>query len=499
MAISTAVDAGAVARVLGIKTAFKDLRTNSILNLPQRIAIVGQGSTTATYATTKVQFTDAVAVGNAVGFGSPLHLVSQQLFPVNGDGIGTLDATFYPLAASDGGSDAADGDITPSGTPTVAASFLVRINEIDSESFIIPVSATVAAIVTLITDAINAILPIPMIATDSTTVCDVTSKWEGESANDLFIEIIGPTDAGVSFAITQPVGGSGNPDVTTALDQVGNIWESMMINCLDTADSTALTAYSDFGEGRYGALVRKPLIVFSGQNVASVATATTVPDGRKTDRVNCQLVAPGSNNLPFVIAARQVARIAVLASNNPPHDYGSQDATGLVPGTDAEQWDYVERDDAVKKGSSTIEVKDGVINISDVVTFFHPDGDPIPAYRYVVDIVRIQNILFNLDLIFATKEWDGAPLIPDSQATNNPAAKKPKSAVSAISTVIDNLALAAIISDPEAVKASIQAQISSTNPKRLDIAFTAQLSGNTNIKSIDFNFGFFFGTTAVIV
>ena len=81
-----------------------------------------------------------------------------------------------------------------------------------------------------------------------------------------------------------------------------------------------------------------------------------------------------------------MARIASRANNNPPFDYGSLDASGLIPGTDGEQWTYAQRDQAVKGGSSTVEVKDGVVNISDVVTFYHPTNDPLPAYRFVVDI-----------------------------------------------------------------------------------------------------------------
>jgi len=199
-----------------------------------------------------------------------------------------------------------------------------------------------------------------------------------------------------------------------------------------------------------------------------------------------------------MVAARQLARIVKVANNNPPQDYGSQNATGLTPGTDGEQWTYIDRDVAIKKGSSSIEVKDSVINIADVVTFFHPTGDPTPAYRFVVDIVKLQNIIFNLDLIFATAEWDGAPLIPDNQPTVNRTAKKPKSAKAAVAALTDSLALNAFISDGKAAKDSIVAEISATNPKRLDLSVTYQLSGNTNIISVDLNFGFFFGTTSVV-
>jgi len=97
MPISSAIDATAVARVLGIKTIFQDLRGGGILFLPQRIAIVGQGNTAATYSTVKFQITSAPQAGERYGFGSPIHLAARQLLPVNGDGVGTLPVTVYPL------------------------------------------------------------------------------------------------------------------------------------------------------------------------------------------------------------------------------------------------------------------------------------------------------------------------------------------------------------------------------------------------------------------
>lgn len=501
MALSSAVDASAVARVLGIETIFKDLRGGEIVYLPQRIAVVGQGATAATYATTKAQVTSAFEVGTTYGFGSPLHLAVQQLFPINGDGVGTIPVTVYPLD-DDGSGVASAGDITPGGAQTEAASYKIKVNDIDSESFVISAGDTVATIITAMAAAVNAVLDMPVIATDATpgssTTLDIASKWKGASANDIFIEVEGSTTAGTTFAITQPTGGLVNPDITDALAQVGNVWESMMLNCLDLADTDTLDLYSTFGEGRWGALTRKPLVVFTGNPATTVANAIVIPDARKTDRVNSAVPNPGSVNLPFVTAAREVARIAVVANNNPPRDYGSQDLSGLVPGTDGEQWNCAQRDQAVKAGSSTVEVKDGVVNISDTVTFYHPDGDPTPAYRYVVDIVKLQNIIFNLDLIFANPEWDGAPLIPDNQPTTNRSAKKPKTAVAEISSMLDSLGLEAIISDPETAKANTFAEIDGSNPKRLNAVTTVQLSGNSNIISVDLEFGFFFGTSTVV-
>jgi hypothetical protein len=267
-----------------------------------------------------------------------------------------------------------------------------------------------------------------------------------------------------------------------------------VLNAQNIEDTTTLDAINVVGEGRWGQLLRKPFVAFTGNNKAVLATATAVSSARRTDRINAQLVAPGSVNLPFVVAARQLAQIAVEANNNPPTDYGSHRATGLLPGTDGQQWDYVTRDAAVKAGSSTIEVKDGVINLSDTVTFYRPTGEEPPAYRFVCDIIKVMNVLFNLDLRFANVEWDGAPLIPDKQSTTNPKAKKPKMAVAVCKSVIDGLAAEAILSDPDFAKSTIFAGINSSNPKRLDVRFTAKIAGNSNILSVDFAWGFFFGT-----
>lgn len=493
MSTNTAVDASAVARVLGIQTNFVDLRGANTVFLPQRVVILGQGNTTAVYSTDKLQVTSAQQVAQTYGFGSPLHLAAKMLFPVNGDGVGTIPVTVYPLV-DNASSVASSGAITPSGAQTEQASYVVKINEISSEAFVIAVGDSIATITSKIAQAINAVLDMPVTASENGAAVSLTSKWKGTSANDIYVEVEGSTTAGTVFAITQPAGGLINPDTSAALAQVGNVWESLFVNCLEFTDTTNLDAYSVFAEGRWGSLVRKPCEFFTGAKELTVAAIQAVTDDRKTQRGNTVINVPGSNNLPLQIAARAVARIASRANNNPPWDYGGLTLTGIVGGTDGEQWDYATRDQAVKAGIGTTELEDGVVKLSDTVTFYRPDGDPTPAYRYVVDIVKLQQCIFNVDLKFNTDEWNGAPLIPDDEPTVNPAAKKPKSAVTAANNVITGLGLNAIISAAEASKGLTTAAIDSMNPKRLNVNITIQLSGNSNIISIALNFGFYFGT-----
>jgi phage tail sheath gpL-like len=492
-----AIDVSAVARVVGIEAVFKDLRGQSVTFLPQRIAVIGQGATASTYATTKQQVFSAAEVGNTYGFGSPLHLAALQLFPSNGDGVGTIPVTVYPLE-DDASGVAAAGDITPAGTATESGSYKVSINNIDSEEFVITATDTVATITAKITAAINAVLAMPVVATDNTTDVGLAAKWEGTSGNDIFVEVVGPS-VGVTFGITQPVGGLINPDVQSALDQIGNVWETIVINCFEATDTTILDTLSTFNEGRWGETVRRPFVAVRGlYNESSVTTATATTSTRTTDRTNVQIPEPGGRDLPVTIAARAVARIAPVANNNPPKMYTAQRLTGLTAGADGDQWTFPERDAAIKGGSSTIEVVDGVVELSNVVTSYAPVGEPVPAYRFLADIVKLTNVIFNIDLIFASDEWAGAPLIPDDQPTVNPTAKKPRSAVAAVASVLDGLGLEAIISDPETAKANTFAEIDSQNPKRLNVETTVQLAGNTNIINNTVNFGFFFGTPTVV-
>ena len=494
------VDVSAVARVLGITTAYKDLRGNAVVFLPQRIAVIGQGATASTYTTTPVQSSSPADIGTTYGFGSPLHLSALKLFPTNGDGVGTIPVTFYPQQ-DHGSGVVASGDIAPTGAATETAEIRVYIGEVRSEAIVIPDGADVAAACTAIHNGVSAVLDMPVTSTDSATTVDFDSKWLGASANDIKIRIDGSV-AGLTLAITQLSSGAANPDIQDALDQITTKWETMVLNCLEPTDEVTLSAIQVHGEGRWGTLERKPYVCFTGETNPLITDAGVsiddVTDVRKTDRVNCYLTAPGSGEIPFVVAARQLARIAKLANNDPAFDYGAQRADGLRPGADADQWTYAERDSAVKKGISTTEVLDNVINISDVVTFYRPSGDPLPAYRHVVDVVKLQNIIFNLELIFAVPAWNGAPLITDEDPTTNPNAKTPSMAIAAVNTRLEALGLAAIISNVAAAKASTTASIDSQNPKRLNVETTVQLSGNTNIVSVNLNFGFYFGAAQLV-
>lgn len=491
------IDATAVARVVGIDTTFKDLSAGAVQFLPQHIAVIGHGNTGVSYPLTPFRPTSSQQAGERFGYGSPIHQGLRELLPPTGGGVGAIPVTVLPLAVEAGGT-AATGTVTPSGTAAANATYWARVAGVLSAPVSIVVGDVVATIIDKLVAAVDAVLDMPVDAVDGTTVLTLNAKWKGASGNDLTVEIIDSLgnvpSTGLTFAIVQPATGTTDPDVAPALAMLGSTWLTMLVNTLGPTNTTALGKISDAGEARWGALARKPFVSFVGNPEAAVATAYATTNARTTDRVNSQVVAPGSPLLPAQIAAAHVREIAKVANNNPPTDYGGRALRNLLGGSDADQWDYAERDQAVKAGSSTVEVADGIVRIGDVVTMYHPTGESPPAYRHVVDIVKLQTVIYNVDREFTKPEWNGAPLIPDGQPTANPNARTPSSAKAAMCAILDNLALEAIISDPKTAKQNTSATINSQNPKRLDVRTTIQLSGNTNIISVDLFFGFYFGT-----
>jgi len=486
------IDVSAAARVLGVDVNFVDLRGSAVAFLPSRVLLIGQGATASTYVTEPFQSSRPADVGARVGFGSPLHLAHKKLFPRNGDGVGTVPVELIPLQDDVSGV-AAAGDITPTGSPTAQSGEIrVYIGEVKSEGIIIAATDTIADICDKIHAAVSAIVDMPVTSADAATSVDFTMKWKGASGNGVKIRIEGSAP-GVTFGITQPTGGAVNPDVDDALNLVTTKWFTHVLNCMEPADTATLDKIKNHGEGRWLAQVNKPYTAYTGRVAAAVPAADAETDARKDDRVNVFLTAPGSGEIPFMVAARQLARIAKRANEDPAFDYAGLRADGLVPGADADQWTWAERDEALKKGCSTIEVADGVIEISDVVTMYHPTGDEQPAFRYDVDVTKLKNIIYNIRLPFATDAWKGAPIIPDGQATTNKNARTPSAAVAAVNERIDALGLAAIISDPLAAKKATRSWIDSQNPKRLNIEVTVQLSGNAGIINVTLNFGFYFG------
>jgi phage tail sheath gpL-like len=486
------VSPSAISRVTGVEAIYRNFNQGNAAMLNQRLSIIGIGNDTTVYDTEKSEFFSAALVAERYGWGSPLHLMAEQLLPSIGPSA-QFPVTIIPLRKAEAAT-AAAGSIGATGTATANGSAVAYIGGIPAE-FAIAKAATEADILNAIRTAVNGVLSMPAIAgtvnTEDNTL-PLTAKWSGDIGNYITIEIESDVP-GIVFNTTAFSGGALDPDVTPALEKIGNVWETFILNGFSYKNTSRLDKYQLFVEDRWGPLGKKPCMVAHGCT-DNLETRTAVTDLRKYDYANFLIVSTGSRELPFVVAAKGlISDIVTTANENPAQNYKGR-LTGLHTGADDKQENYSQLNASIMKGSSNNIKVGNIAELNDIVTFYHPvEEGKYPAKRYVVDLVKLQNIIYNVRLVMEQDSLKGAPLVSDNTITTNPAAVSPKVIKTYFYNLADSLAKAAIIQEPDYTKKNMSVIIDSENPKRVNVVFPVKLSGNVEVSSTDIYFGFYVG------
>ncbi|MEE9393702.1 MAG: hypothetical protein V3W41_14460 [Planctomycetota bacterium] len=434
------------------------------------------------------------------GTGSMLQIIASKLLP----NIGSLPVTVYPTVQSDGLAVRAEvviklGLKNTSGLSPNALTFRVISGGVAAPPRFIPPGQTDLQLlfvlaVEIIVSGDTGPLPIQFGSIVAGGVRCPT-KWEGSSGNGMRteIEVLSGDDGAFDIVSDSSTGGSGGPTLFSTLDNIGQKWETLIVNgfgpvATDVDGGTYIDAIKDWGDDRWDVNEPRPAMVVSGYNVETPQAAFPVTAPHQSDRTNVLMNVPGSIDLFGGIAASAVAEIAKRAQDDPPRDYTRTQLPDLIPIEALQFFSYADRTVSVDHGVATVLNVGGVQALGDVVTM----NVTLDGFRDGVDIVKLQNIIYRIRLIFESEEWEGAPLVPDEQRIATLSARKPKDAVAAIAREVQALALDAILSNPESAIDSVSASIDGANPKRLNVSVTVQLSGNVGIVSVDLNFGLTF-------
>jgi len=487
------VSPSTITRVVGVEAEYRNFNTGNAAMLNQRLSVIGVGNDDSVYSLDKKQYFSAVKVAEAYGWGSPLHLAAEQLLPAIGAtaSFPSFPVTIIPLEKA-AQSVAATGSIGALGTATANGSGTVYIGGIAAE-FPVLKDKTAAEVLDAIKLAIKGVLEMPVKAGDITNAeLKLTAKWSGDLGNSIKIEIEANAP-GIEFVTTNLSGGALDPDVTPALQKIGIAWETFILNTFSYRNTARLDKYQSFAEGRWGVLEKKPCIVAHGCT-DDLETRKEITDARPNDYINFLIVSVGSRELPFVIAAKGLLNdIVSTADKNPAQNYKGR-LNGLHCGADDVQENATARNASIMAGSSNNIKTGNVAELNDIVTFYHPESEgKYPSKRYVVDIVKLMNIIYNVRLIMEADAMKGAPLVTDDTDTTNPAAVQPKTIKTSFYNLADTLAKVALIQEPKFTKKNMTVKINNENPKRLDVTFPVKLSGNVEVSSTDIYFGFYLG------
>lgn len=502
--ISTAVGIDRRSRVSGYKIK-KGFFSNDTQNLPQLIAVFGEANTAnqSGLTTEKREVTSAKEAGELYGYGSPIHRIMRILRPINSDGVGGIPTVVFPQV-SDAGATATVREWTVTGTATANATHFVVINgrdSIDFQSlgFSLASGDTPTVIAGKIKDAINSVLGSPVSATNALGVVTMTSKWEGATSAEINVSIdFGTNAAGVSYSQTASTDGSGTVSLADSFAQFGDDWYTAVINPYTDklADFEAFNGFpdDDVPTGRYNGLIFKPFMAYFGSVESDKDDLATITNdaARINQCTNVLCPAPGSLGFTFEAAANVVALFARIAQDSPHLDVNNKSYPDMpVPasGNIGDMSDYNNRDFLIKKGCSTVILENGAYKIQDLVTTYHPEGENPLQYNYC----RNLNLDWNVSDSYRTLETirlKDKTLISDNQVSDVAGVIKPKEWKAVLFDLFEDLAVKALINDPQFSKDSLIVQISSTNPNRFETFFRYKRTGIARIESTDVEAGY---------
>lgn len=508
--ISTAVGLDRISRVSGYQVKRGNFNTDT-QNLPQVIAIFGEANTTnqsgvaaQRLSTLKREVTSAAEAAELYGYGSPIHSVMRILRPLSGDGVGGIPTIVYPQVA-DAGATATTRVWTVVGTATGNATHTVVVNgrtniDFQEYSFAVAVGDTPTVIAGKIKDAINGVLSAPCSATNALGVMTATTKWKGATSAEFNISIrYNGSTAGVSYSQTASTDGAGSVDIADGLADFGDDWNTIVINTYGVAQLAALEQFNGIPNnltptGRYSGLIYKPFCAYFGSVLSDKDDLATITnDSARIGQVT-NVLCPAPNSLGFTweAAANVVALASVVFQNNPNLDVNNLSYPDMpIPtsGDAGDFKDYNNRDFLVKKGCSTVILKNGAYVIQDLVTTYHPDGEIPLQYAYP----RNLNIDWNIADSYRTLETiylKDKTLVSDNQIVGVDGCIKPREWKGIVYDLFEAEAEKALINDPSFSKSSLVVQISSTNPNRFETTFNYKRTGIARIESTTAKAGF---------
>jgi phage tail sheath gpL-like len=382
-------------------------------------------------------------VGAVTGFGSMLHRLAVRAF----QGSQGIECWYVPQPENDTTAKAA-GSVAFTGTSTEAGSLFAYIAGIPLNPIAVPVGTTHTALATLLYNAINAVKELPVVATNETAgTTTITAKTSGTYGNDITVSLNWglkeELPAGLTAACTDCTGGSGDPDIDDGLaalgsgDALNEKWFTDIVCGYGRETDAVLNAISTYNgtgnelEGCYAKLIHRPFRAFFGNvdGETDFADLLTAGDARKTDRTNICWAVPTSPNHPAELAAWLCGRLALLHNIRPEEPPVDLNVGWVIAGlSSSERWsnEYDNRDLAVKAGISTSMVKNGVVTIQDVVTYYHPDEVPSASngYRWARDIAIVQNLLNTVYNAFNSPKWKGCTIVADVTRVKNSYSKQ---------------------------------------------------------------------------
>lgn len=342
---------------------------------PRKVLLVGQKlSTGSAVALKPVSTLNAADAASKFGQGSMLHRMAIALDAAKAM-YGFLDVYAVPMDDLAAGV-VATGSIVITGTATQAGTLYAYVggNRVSCAVNYNDSAATVAA---ALAAAINARTDLPVTASARAATVTVTCRHKGDVGNGLELALTYYEDdkvpSGISAVCNNLSGGSGNPDVATALAAIAADWYYTII-CPYT-DNANLAALETEMTNRFGGMDMRTGHIFNAK-VGTHGTLTTFGAGRNSPHVSTWGLK-GCPTWTPEMAAAFAGVCEISGANDPAMPLCNLQVPGVLAPRLADRFSRNERELLLRDGiSTTKEDAAGNLYLERVITNYqtNPSG-----------------------------------------------------------------------------------------------------------------------------
>ncbi|GMO27992.1 MAG: hypothetical protein Pg6A_15780 [Termitinemataceae bacterium] len=433
------------AQAFGIGVAVNnEALSTTAKTMPRKLLIMATATNTTALRDRPVRIFSESDAADKFGYGSSAHRLAISAFKGHSGAV----PTYTMILDINGGARATAAiEVTAQAQHRAGAIYLYIMGK--KHTITIGKTDTSAIIAQHITETINANIALPFSAevdvSDDTKVI-LTAREEGTFGNEITLALnvnLANGEAlpnGVTVNLIQFSGGLGTPNIDAALRNLGEGDNQNKDNYsgvvhsfgLDDVILDALSEYNGIGNemiGNYSQLCARPfrsaVVDTIHRGSSGMSWLINFGDGRAQDRTSAIVAAPFTMSAGSEVAAEFVAKAEAYNLQYAGGSLAGLILTGvdtLLDDVDNFTSQYTYRDNLLHAGIMPLIVQDGVTQLSNTITTYHPGtiSQDNNAFRRFVDISKTQNILFNIHAIFSTAKWRGFSVVEDAGLVGNP-------------------------------------------------------------------------------
>ena len=313
-------------------------------NRQEVLIVAGRLSTGSVDAGTPVQIFDDVAAADYFGAGSQAHLMARACITANA----YVALTLVGLDDNPAGA-AATGSVEITGDALAGGTLRLYVGNAFVEAGVARGDAK-ANIAIALKNALDKKPDLPVTGAVADGVLTLTAKNKGVAGNGIFIGVVG---GHVAANVTAMAGGSGDPDITSALAAVaGHQYHKIVVPYAEAETLKKLRSHLEFVSG---ALEQRPGVGVAGF-VGALASATTLAGTLNSGRMLLAYVR-GSRSLPWEVGAAMAGIMAF--EEDPARPLNTLDLPGIHAPDIADRLSRMEQESCLYNGVTPLEVGPG--------------------------------------------------------------------------------------------------------------------------------------------